>query len=126
MRALLITLKGIEEVRIGPETEAAYALLEGRAPKKEAGTLESMYRLIGCDTVTGAGYPDDHHACWADDNGLLTMKPGTQANLVAWHSEPLVGKLLITGFDPETGETTEATMTEAALMELVQVGMVFP
>jgi hypothetical protein len=41
---------------------------------------------------------------------------------VSWYPEKLVGKLLITGFDPETGETIPATMDVDDLRSMVKVG----
>lgn len=123
MRALLISLNGVEEVAIGPAVEKTQALLENRPPVKERlSNLESMYRLIGCDTVTGAGYPDAYHACWADENALLTLAEGDQVNIVSWYPEKLIGKLLITGFEPSTGKTIPATLTAEELQSMVKIG----
>jgi hypothetical protein len=124
MRALLITLEGIVETKIGEQVEKTIQLITGDYSKKKPGNLDSMYRHIGCQTVTGAGYPNDTHACWADDEGLFDLYDGKQVNRVSWYPEELVGKLLITGFDPETGETTDATMTVEELKSMVMVGMI--
>lgn len=107
MRALLITQQGIEKVQL--ET------IDGNQ-------LDSMYRLIGCHTVTGAGGPNDTHVCYADDEGLFNLTDGTQVNIVSWYPEKLVGKLLVTGFNPETGETIPATMDAEELDSMVRVG----
>ena len=107
MRALLITLEGIEEVQL--ETV-------------DGNQLDSMYRLIDCRTVTGAGGPNGTHVCYADDEALFTLFNRSQVNIVSWYPEKLVGKLLITGFDPETGETIPATMNVDDLRSMVKVG----
>jgi len=104
MRAILITTEGVQEV-------------------EHDGSLQSLYALIGCSTVTGAGYPDRYHACWADDEGLLTLFSGKQVTITSWYPQELVGKLLITGFDPETGETTPATMYTEDLESMVKIGI---
>lgn len=123
MRALLISLDGVQEVAIGPAVEKTQALLENRPPAKEKMcNLESMYRLMECDTVTGAGYPDAYHACWADENALLTLAEGDQVNIVSWYPEKLIGKLLITGFEPGTGKTIPATLTAEELQSMVKIG----
>ena len=109
MRALLITLEGIEEVQL--ETV-------------DGNQLDSMYRLIDCRTVTGAGGPNGTHICYADDEALF-MFNGSQVNIVSWYPEKLVGKLLITGFDPETGETTPATMSVEELEAMIKVGAMY-
>jgi len=114
MRALLITLNGVEEVVIGQPYIQTLKLLGDippGAPTSKDATLESMWYLIGCDTVTGAGYPDEQHACWVDENALLTLEDGDQVTYVDWYPGYLFGKILVTGFDPKTGNTTEATMS---------------
>lgn len=128
MRALLITLEGIQEVVIGSNAERTHALLEGTLHQKdEMDNLHSMYRLLECRSVTGAGYPDEHHAAWVDDEGLLTYAPGDQLNACDWYpQQPLVGKVLVTGFNPTTGETSAATMTVEELGKRVVVGFVRP
>jgi len=103
IKALLVTLEGIQEVEL------------------ESGNLDQYYELIQCDTMTGAGYPDELHAAWADDEGLLNLDEKDQANFVTWHPEPLVGRLLITGYDPETGESTSVTMTAEELEQKVSI-----
>ena len=122
MRALLITLEGIEEVQIGADVEKTRAMLANTPASDAGGSLETMQRLIGCTTITGTGYPDHAHACYADDEGLFNLYSGKQINVVSWYPEKLVGKLLITGFDPETGETIPATMDVDDLRSMVKVG----
>jgi hypothetical protein len=122
MRALLITLEGIEEVQIGADVEKTRAVLANTPVSDAGGSLETMQRLIGCTTITGTGYPDHAHACYADDEGLFKLDDGSQVNIVSWCFEELMGKLLITGFDPETGETIPATMDVDDLRSMVKVG----
>jgi hypothetical protein len=110
MRALLITQQGIEEVQL--ETV-------------DGNQLDSMYRLIDCRTVTGAGGPNGTHVCYADDEALFTLFNGSQVNIVSWYPEKLVGKLLITGFDPKTGDTTPATMSVEELESMIKVGAMY-
>jgi len=110
MRALLINQQGIEEVQL--ETV-------------DGNQLDSMYRLIDCRYVTGAGGPNDTHVCYADDEGLFSLTNGSQINIVTWYPEKLAGKLLITGFDPETGETMPATMTVEELKPMVLTGAIY-
>lgn len=124
MRALLITLDGVQEVEMGADVERTQALLENRPFNKETANLKSMYRLMDCQTITGAGYPDSHHACWADDEALLTLAPGDQVTDTSWYPEKLIGKLLITGFNPLTGATTPASLTVAEVEAMVKIGEV--
>lgn len=126
MRALLITLDGIQETMIGVKVESTYRLIEGTPPPKRnvesEDNLTSMYRLLDCDLVDGAGYPDRSHAAWIDDDGIAKVTDGSQGNIVSWYPETLYGKILVTGFDPYTGETTEATMSAKELSHMVKVG----
>lgn len=107
MRALLITLEGVKEVELD-----------------DTDHLKGMYELIGCDAVDGAGYPNATHAAWVDDEGLFKVKDGTQVNLVSWYPQELAGKILVTGFRREDGETVEATMSSQELRSMVKIGKV--
>ncbi len=102
MRALLITLDGVEAV-------------------EHDGSLESFYRLIGCDCMCLAGVPDRGHAAWVDDEGLFKLKEGTQMTHVAWHPQALAGRILVTGSD-EVGNTTPATLSVEELVSQVVIG----
>ena len=81
--------------------------------------LDSMRKIIGCRTITGAGYPNEKHAAWVDDEGLIGNKPIVSLTEVRWYPEPLAGAILITGFDPDTGDTTPAMMTIEEARQLV-------
>lgn len=108
MRALLISVNGVEEVEM-------------------ADTLSDYYRLIDCSIMTGAGYPDDHHAAWVDDESILTLESrlldGKRVPEITidWYPQPIVGNILITGFDMETGENAEATLGVDALRQRVGI-----
>jgi len=80
---------------------------------------------MGCTMITGTGYPDHAHACYADDEGLFNLYSGKQINVVSWYPEKLVGKLLVTGFDPKTGDTTPATMSVEELESMIKVGAMY-
>ncbi len=103
MRALLIDKTGIRALEFD-------------------GSLEAMYTLIGCRLVDGAGYPNPTHAAWVDDEGMLDLEDGTQATRVSWYPHTLAGRILVTGFDPDTGETTAATLSVTELRSMVKIG----
>lgn len=112
MRALLITPKGIVTIELDPRD-----------------MLESMRGHLDCRLIAGAGYPDAHHAAWADDEFLLTLeaKLAEQGEVFAcqvqWDPDTtLIGNVLITGFDPLTGDTLPATMSLEELAEMVSPG----
>lgn len=102
MRALLVTLEGVQEV-------------------DHDGSLESFYRLIGCECMTLAGSPAPEHDAWVDDEGLFKLQEGTQMTAVAWHQDPLAGRILVTGSNG-VGDTTSATMSVEELTSLVVIG----
>jgi len=110
MRALLITQGDIEEVQL---------------KTVDGNQLDSMYRLMDCYRVTGAGGPNDTHVCYADEEALFSMTNGSQVNIVSWYPQKLVGKLLITGFDPETGDAVPATMSVEELQPMVTTGSLY-
>jgi hypothetical protein len=106
MRALLVTSESISEVLLDPED-----------------ILESMYGHLNCDLVEGAGYPDHTHAAWADEEGMFKLCDGFQVNNVKWvPGGQFVGKLLVTGFDADTGDTTAATMSVDDLQSMIHTG----
>ena len=115
MRALLISLDPnvITEVDL-PENQTARVL--------------KMNELLGSRLFTGAGTPNLTHACWADDEALLTLeatvleKGAIPLTQVSWYPEPLVGNLLVTGIDPLTGTTIPATLTIAELASMIKPG----
>ncbi len=113
MRALLITEGGIKEVELPDNGDSS-------------DHLQAMYDHIGRRTVEGVGYIGQTHAAWGDEEALFTQE-ATIASFVDWWTGPLVGKILITGFDLETGETTPATMTVKELRQhVIQTVPVMP
>jgi len=115
MRALLVSAAGIVAVDLSTKD-----------------TLTSMYNHMQCHAVRDAGYPNQTHAAWADDNALLTLESKLEehgevfACRVSWFPETLVGNLLITGFDSETGETKTATMSIEELASMIRPGRIKP
>lgn len=104
MKALLIDSGVVQQVEISGD-------LDGR--------LQDMYQVIGCRMITGAGHPDDRHAAYADDEGLM-VSGVQQIHKVDWHPEPLAGRLLITGFDHNTGEDQDVEMSVEDLRATVR------
>lgn len=102
MRAIMIIGNAVKVISIDPDDQ-----------------LKSLYKHIGCTTVAGAGYPDDRHAAWVDDAGLINDDPLVPLTQTTWHHEPLAGIIVITGFDPNTGENTPATLTVEQVKEMI-------
>jgi len=125
MRALFITLEGVKEVQIGADIEKTRAVLANTPVSDAGGSLETMQRLIGCTTITGTGYPDHSHVCYADAEGLFNLYNGKQINIVSWYPGKLIGKLLVTGFDSKTGDTISATMSVEELESMIKIGAMY-
>lgn len=103
MRAIMIVGNAVKTISINPDDQ-----------------LNSLYEHIGCDLVTGGGYPDDRHAAWVDDCGLISGDPIIPLTQTTWYPEPLAGVIVITGFDPDTGENTPATLTADEVKAMIE------
>lgn len=106
MKAILLNRTGAREIEL-PSPEA---------PER----LSAMQEAIGCRCLAGAGFPDDDHAAYIDDEGLLTLEIGESLLEVTFYPDTwLAGNILITGFDVETGEDAECTLTPEAVEKMV-------
>lgn len=81
--------------------------------------LDQMREAISCRLLDGAGYPDEHHACWADDEAVLNVYHGMPVFNFYHYGASIAGNVLITGFDQSTGETTGVTMTLGQAVALI-------
>lgn len=103
-------------------------ITEVELPENPAARIPKMQELLEADLFTGAGAPNLTHACWANDEALLTLEAdvlehgSVMLTQVAWYAEPLVGNLLITGIDTVTGSTIPATMSIAELASMIKPG----
>jgi len=97
-------------------------------PENPNARIPMMQELLEASLFTGAGSPDLIHACWANDEALLTLEAdianhgSVLLTQVAWYKEPLVGNLLITGLDTVTGSTIPATLSIAELASMIKPG----
>lgn len=97
-------------------TGASYIDLPGN---DDPARLPAMQRAIGCSVLAAGGYPDNQHAAYVDDEGLLTLQDGDSMIMPAWHPEWMAGNILITGFDPATGDDTPCTLTIAEVARMI-------
>ena len=100
-------------------------LLQGKVYIEEL-TLNSWQDIapaIDCRLFTGAGYIQSDkglHSVFCDDEGLLTDSP-QPALWCSWYSDeqPLIGKLLVTGFNSDTGASTDCKLTPDDVKPLI-------
>lgn len=103
-------------------------ITEVELPESQKHRVAKMQELVGCRLFTGAGYPNQLHACWADDEAMLTIEHDVQehgyvlATQTSWFPETLIGNLLITGYDPVTGTTTPAILSVQELASMIRPG----
>jgi hypothetical protein len=82
--------------------------------------LDEMYKLIGCDCVTGAGGDESGDRLTVDDEGLLKLTPQTPFFfLPTFYPQPLAGNGIVSGVD-EGGETIDAKSTVAEIEAAIQ------
>ena len=88
------------------------------------GSLEALYKLIGCDMVEPVAF-DDHHTLWIDENGLGSnpLNPVTgkheQRYFVLSDADGslklLAGRALVLQDDEGDGKRTGANVSSAQL-----------
>ena len=81
----------------------------------EEPTLQSLYKLTGCDCVTIA-HLDDGHTAWVDDEGLF--KPNGIFKIQSYHS-PLAGNAVILS-NTSQGEHSDCKLTVAEVIKTTQ------
>lgn len=82
--------------------------------------LGTYYRALDCETFTLAAFNDIGDVVFVDDDGLL--KGPTSFFLIEGYPQPLAGKGLVLGTDPE-GETIAPTVGFDWLVENVDFGV---
>lgn len=107
MRAIKISAEPGEDTRV-------------EAIDIEGDSLEALYAAIGCTTVTGVGYIGSKHCVWGDDEAFYNTHKGTPVFQVDWYNSQVVGTLVVTGFNAETGESEECTLTVGQVSQMVQ------
>jgi hypothetical protein len=80
------------------------------------GTLQQMYKLIGCELVAGLAL-NDHNDLWIDDEGLL-CSPNNFFTIKGF-PQPLAGNAIILGVNHLTGKDKSATMKVEEVKSLV-------
>lgn len=101
MKALLVTPTLIDDV---PTVETEIVTVD---------SYKDIAPLLGCRLFASAGYPAEHISALTDDEGLLTLTEDSLFLFVPWYPQPLVGPLLLQGFDHTTGDNTELNLEKA-------------
>ena len=72
--------------------------------------LQSMYNHIKCGMVECVSLNDENDV-WVDEEGLLTLTPFSMFFKIGGYPDFLSGNGLILGFNDETGESVDTTLT---------------
>ena len=71
--------------------------------------LKSMYGHIGCEMVEVVNVGEND--IYVDEEGLLNLLPTTNFFMWKGYPQPLAGNGLILGYNDETGDSTDVTLT---------------
>jgi len=88
--------------------------------KTETGSqLKSIYEHVGCNLVEIVGF-DEKNDVYVDEEGLLTMDNNSKFFQMEGYPQPICGNGLIMGFDDETGESIDTTLSIDEVKEKVK------
>lgn len=104
-KALLINVQNesVTEVEVIQDSKGSY--------------LKSIYNHLGCDLLDIVNIGKDD--VYVDDEGLMKITQDSKFFQLNPNWQPLAGNGLILGFDPETGESIDTTMTVEQVKEMV-------
>ena len=108
------------------ENKRFVMIIDVKEVYRKAADHGSISELIGCKWFDACGHPDDRHAAYCDDEGWINKSPGDvfMAVRYKWNPNSLVGNVLITGFDPGTGDSCDATLTVQEVRGMIGQGKV--
>ena len=72
--------------------------------------LQSMYNHIKCGMVECVSLNNENDV-WVDEEGLLTLTPFSMFFKIGGYPDFLSGNGLILGFNDETGDSSDTTLT---------------
>lgn len=86
-------------------------ITEVSVTKDEDGSqLQSIYEHVGCNMVEIVPFGDDNDV-YVDEEGLLNLDSNSMFFLLEGYPQPICGNGLIMGFNPETGESINTTLS---------------
>jgi len=108
---------------IDPRTETIEAgtFHKGHTDSDTTTTLERLQNLVGCRLIEASPFTSKH-----DKDGvyhdLIVDEEGTfpEDQYFFWSKvigQPLAGRAVVVGFDPETGEHTDCKLTKAQIQK---------
>ena len=71
--------------------------------------LQSIYDHIGCNMVEVVNIGEND--IYVDEEGLLNLLPSTNFFMYKGYPQPLAGNGLIMGYNDETGDSVDTTLT---------------
>lgn len=86
---------------------------------QEGSQLQSMYKHIKCGIVECVSF-NEKNDVWVDEEGLLTLTQFSMFFKIEGYPEFLCGNGLIMGFDDETGESVDTTLTIDEVKSMVE------
>jgi hypothetical protein len=80
--------------------------------------IQSIYNAIGCSTFEVVEYNNENDI-YVDEEGLLSLTPESKFFQIKGYPQPICGNGLILGFDDETGESKDTTLSVMELIDKV-------
>ena len=81
--------------------------------------LQSMYNHIKCEMVNCVSF-NKKNDVWVDDEGLLNLTPFSMFFKIEGYHEFLPGNGLVLGYDNETGDSSDTTLTIDEIKSMVK------
>jgi hypothetical protein len=83
--------------------------------------IETINELVGCDTIDGQLY-DDNHIIYFDDNGWMNLHKKSGGFYNTKTDTFIVGNGLIVGHNAKTGENCDVTLSISDFYDTIEFG----
>lgn len=127
-----IKINRLDSMTIQPETKKTNTMTKGilidvnnktitevTVEKSSDGSqLDSMYKLLGCEMVEVVSLGEND--IYVDEEGLLKVTPSSKFFMYEGYPQPLAGNGIILGFDDNTGDNTDTTLTVEEVKQKVK------
>lgn len=88
-------------------------------PDGEDEQYDTMRNLIHCEILERAGWLDENHVAYVDEEAMLKRDPRIMLYAVAWYSYPIGGNIVVVGIND--GGFTDVQMTPDTLKEQILI-----